>query len=80
MKTEQDIKRCHSITGAERKDHLKYKDSVVKRYAHRLGGSRGKKKFATRSGKERREFLEAWQREREAQDALESLTGAITNA
>ena len=79
-KTDQDLKRYHSVTEAERKDHLKYKESVVKRYAYKLGGSRGKEKFATKSEKEEREFLEAWQREREAQDALENLRAAMTNA
>lgn len=79
-KTEANLKRYHTVTEAERKDHLKYKDSVVKRYAYKLGGSKGKEKFETMSAKEEREFLEAWQREREAQDALENLRGAMANA
>lgn len=79
-KTNQDLTRYHRVTEAERKDHLKYKESVVKRYAYKLGGSRGKEKFASKSEKEEREFLEAWQREREAQDALENLRSAMANA
>lgn len=79
-KTERDLKKYHSVTEAERKDHLKYKESVVKRYAYKLGGSRGKDKFASKSEKEEREFLEAWQREREAEDALENLRAAMSNA
>lgn len=78
--TEQNLKRYHSVTEAERKDHLKYKESVVRRYAHKLGGSKGKEKFAAKFEKEEREFLEAWQREREAQDALDNLRSAMTNA
>lgn len=79
-KTEQNLNKYHSVTEAERKDHLKYKESVVKRYAYKLGGSHGKEKFAVKSEKEEREFLEAWQREREAQEALENLKSAMSNA
>lgn len=79
-RTEKDLKTYHSKTEDERKDHLKYKDSVMKRYAYKLGGSKGKDKFASKSEKEEREFLEAWQRERESEDALQNLRSAIANA
>lgn len=79
-KTESDLKKYHVHTEIERKDHLRYKDSIVKRYAYKLGGSRGKESFASKSEKEEREFLEAWQREKEAQDALEELQTALANA
>ena len=79
-KTERDLKQYHMKTESERKDHLKYKDSVMKRYLHNLGGSKGKEKFASKSEKEEREFLEAWQREREAEDALQNLRNALSQA
>ena len=52
----------------------------MRRYAHKLGGSGSKEKFASRQEKEEREFLEAWQREREAEEHKDSLTNALQNA
>lgn len=44
----RELKKLHEITEDERKDHIKYRDSTVKRFAHKLGGHKGKEKFANR--------------------------------
>ena len=78
--TDKEIKRYHETTEQERKDHVKYRDSVMRRYAHKLGGHKGEEKFKTKQEKEEREFLEAWQREREAQERREALGKALEHA
>lgn len=78
--TQKELKRLHSITEDERKDHLKYRDSTFRRYAHKLGGSKGEAKFVSKSEKEEREFLEAWQKEREADERLAELQRALNSA
>lgn len=61
-------------------DHIKYRDSNVKRYFHKLGGSKGKEKFVSKQEKEEKEFLEAWQKERSTQEAREELSRALETA
>lgn len=78
--TEKELKKLHRITEDERKDHVKYRDSTFKRYAHKLGGSKGEAKFASKSEKEEREFLEAWQKEREAEERKAELQRALNTA
>lgn len=67
-KTDKELRRLHAVTEDERKDHVKYRDSTFKRYAHKLGGRKGEAKFASKSEKEEREFMQAWQKEREAEE------------
>jgi len=45
---DKELKKLHEVTEDERKDHLKYRDSTVKRFAHKLGGKKGKEKFVTK--------------------------------
>ncbi|KAF2719263.1 hypothetical protein K431DRAFT_113764 [Polychaeton citri CBS 116435] len=78
--TEKELTKLHAITEDERKDHTKYRDSTMRRFAHRLGGSKGKEKFASKQEKEEREFLEAWQREREAEERKGELHRALSSA
>ena len=78
--TDLELQKLHKTTEDERKDHLKYRDSTVKRFAHKLGGTKGKEKFTSRQEKEEREFLEAWQKEREATERREELQRALDNA
>lgn len=54
--TDGELKKLHEVTEDERRDHVKYRDSTVKRFVHRLGGQRGKDKFASRQEKEEREL------------------------
>ncbi|KAK5721308.1 hypothetical protein LTR17_014678 [Elasticomyces elasticus] len=77
---DQELKKLHAITEDERKDHLKYRDSTVKRFAHKLGGKKGTEKFVSKQEKEEREFLEAWQHEREATGRREELARALQYA
>lgn len=72
--TEKELRKLHAITEDERKDHVKYRDSTFKRYAHKLGGRKGEAKFASKSEKEERESLEAWQKEREAEERKAELS------
>jgi hypothetical protein len=44
----KDLAKLHAITEDERKDHLKYRDSTMRRFAHKLGGQKGKDKFASK--------------------------------
>jgi hypothetical protein len=78
--TEKELRKLHAVTEDERKDHVKYRDSTFKRYAHKLGGRKGEAKFASKSEKEEREFLEAWQKEREAEERQSELRRALTTA
>ena len=78
--TDKELKKLHTQTEDERKDHVKYRDSTFKRYAHKLGGSKGQAKFASKSEKEEREFLQAWQLEREAEERRAELQRALTTA
>ncbi|KAK5138460.1 hypothetical protein LTR08_000046 [Meristemomyces frigidus] len=50
--TENELKKLHEITEEERKDHVKYRDSTLKRFKHKLGGQKGKGKFASKQEKE----------------------------
>lgn len=78
--TDGELKKLHRITEDERKDHLKYRDSTFKRYAHKMGGKKGSEKFTSKQEKEEREFLEAWQKEREAEERKSELTRALATA
>lgn len=78
--TDKELKKLHAVTEDERKDHVKYRDSTFKRYAHKLGGSKGQAKFASKSEKEEREFLAAWQKEREAEERRAELQRALNSA
>jgi len=78
--TDKELKKLHTQTEDERKDHVKYRDSTFKRYAHKLGGSKGKAKFDSKSEKEEREFLAAWQQEREAEERRAELQRALNSA
>jgi ribosomal protein L17 len=53
---------------------------VVRRYAHKLQGSKGNEKFSAKQDKEEREFLEAWQKEKEVQERIDELTQALQQA
>ena len=79
-KTDGELQKLHAVTEDERKDHVSYRDSVMRRYAHKLGGRKGEDKFKSKQEKEEREFLEAWQREREAQERREALGSALEQA
>ncbi|KAK5175603.1 uncharacterized protein LTR77_000742 [Saxophila tyrrhenica] len=78
--TDKTINRLHASTEKERKEHVKVRDSVMRRYASKLQGHKGQEKFSAKQDKEEREFLEAWQQEREAQERREELGRALEEA
>jgi DNA repair exonuclease SbcCD ATPase subunit len=78
--TDKELKKLHAITEDERKDHVKYRDSTFKRKLHKLGGSKGAAKWTSKSEKEEREFLAAWQAEREAEERRAELQRALDSA
>lgn len=79
-KTDKTISQLHLSTEKERKEHVKIRDSLVRRYASKLQGSKGQEKFTAKQDKEEREFVEAWQKEREAQERREELGRAMEQA
>nr|POE75114.1 hypothetical protein CFP56_63349 [Quercus suber] len=78
--TDAELAKLHTVTETERKDHVSYRDSKIKRFAYKLGGKKGKDKFSAMEEKEEREFLEAWQKEREATDRRAELSTALSQA
>jgi hypothetical protein len=78
--TDKEITRLHRITEDERKDHIKYEESTFTRYMYKVRGSKGKARFAEKAGKEEKEFVEAWQKERETQESHAELTRALAAA
>jgi hypothetical protein len=79
-KTDKELAILHTITEDERKDHVKYRESTVKRFVYKLGGSKGEKKFSDKASKEEREFVEAWQKERERRESRDELDRALKQA
>jgi hypothetical protein len=78
--TDKTISKLHTSTEKERKEHVKIRDSVVRRYASKLQGHKGQEKLSAKQDKEEREFLEAWQQEREAQERRDELGRALEQA
>lgn len=78
--TDKTINQLHQSTEKERKEHVKIRDSLVRRYASKLQGSKGQEKFTAKQDKEEREFVDAWQKEREAQERREELGRALEQA
>jgi hypothetical protein len=60
-----DLKRK---TATELKDHEKYRDSTLRRFAHKATGR--KEKFAEKAAKEEREYFDAIQAQKSAEDEL----------
>lgn len=64
-------------TKIEKAEFEKYRDSNIKRFAYKLGGSKGKDKFQSKTEKEEKEYYEALEKERGAKDRKESLDTAL---
>ncbi|KAK3062227.1 hypothetical protein LTS18_004567 [Coniosporium uncinatum] len=78
--TAKQIASLESKVKKEYKEHEAYRDSKFKKFAHGLGGSKGKEKFAAKADKEEREFIEAWQAEREAKEKQKTLQERLNEA
>ncbi|KAI1497230.1 hypothetical protein F5X99DRAFT_397744 [Biscogniauxia marginata] len=62
----------------ELKEHEKYRDSVMKRFAYRVSGKT--ERFAARAEKEEREYFEILEKEHKAKEQAKSLNGMRTEA
>jgi len=58
--------KAHLSTAKERADHLKYEESTVRRFAHRMTGQT--EKFEEKVSKEEREYFEAVRAQKAAED------------
>ncbi|KAH6648634.1 hypothetical protein BKA67DRAFT_369262 [Truncatella angustata] len=65
------IKELNRKREKEFKEHEKYRDSVMRRFAYKVGGK--KEKFESRAAKEEREYFDALQDEHKANDQQKSL-------
>jgi hypothetical protein len=70
-----DLKRK---TATELKDHEKYRDSNIRRFAHKATGR--KEKFAEKAAKEEKEYFEAMQAQKSAEDQLAYAQHLISEA
>ncbi|KAF2852571.1 hypothetical protein T440DRAFT_466705 [Plenodomus tracheiphilus IPT5] len=64
-----DLKRK---TALELKDHEKYRDSTIRRFAHKASGR--KDRFSEKAAKEEKEYFDAIQSQKSAEDQLNYLT------
>jgi len=55
-------------TASELKDHEKYRDSTFRRFAHKASGK--KERFAEKAAKEEKEYFDAMQEQKSAEDEL----------
>ncbi|KAI5927577.1 hypothetical protein F4810DRAFT_271061 [Camillea tinctor] len=62
----------------ELKEHEKYRDSVMKRFAYRVSGKT--EKFAAKAEKEEREYFEVLEKERKAKEEAKSLEAMCSEA
>lgn len=72
------IQNLENKRKAELKDHEKYRDSVMKRFAYKVG--RKEDKFNVKAEKEEREYFEALQEEHKAKEIRQSTNVTLTNA
>lgn len=77
-KTKMDIKHARYKTSDELKDHEKYRDSHVRRFMHKASGQ--KEKFAEKAETEEREYFDALQAQKEAEDRLGYLQSLLKEA
>lgn len=71
------IQQLEWKTKIEKAEFEKYRDSNIKRFAYKLGGSKGKDKFQNRTAKEEKEYYEALEQEHGARDRKESVSHAL---
>lgn len=65
-KLDAEIKRLEALRMKELKDHEKYRDSVMKRFAYKVG--RKTEKFEAKASKEEREYFDVLQQEHKAKE------------
>ncbi len=76
--TDKLIAELNHKTNVELKDHEKYRDSRMRRFAYRMGGKT--EKFEAKAEKEEREYFEAVQEEKKARDRRDMLVHQLEEA
>lgn len=76
--TDKLLADLHKKTVVEQKDHEKYRDSRMRRFAYRMGGKT--EKFEAKAENEEREYFEAMQEEKKARDRKEMLSRQLEEA
>ncbi|CAI6334869.1 unnamed protein product [Periconia digitata] len=66
--TSEECKRLQDRTNIELTEHKKYSESTFRRFAHKASGQ--KERFAEKAAKEEREYFEAVQQQKSAEDGL----------
>ncbi|KAF9690734.1 hypothetical protein EKO04_011438 [Ascochyta lentis] len=66
--TSKRVEEFQKKTGLELKDHKKYSESTFRRFAHKASGR--KERFAEKAAKEEREYFDAIQEQKTAEDEL----------
>lgn len=66
--TSKRVEELRKKTGLELKDHKKYSESTFRRFAHKASGR--KERFAEKAAKEEREYFDAIQEQKTAEDEL----------
>lgn len=78
LQNKADLRKLVSQREKEHKDHRKYSESVGRRFLYKASGQ--KDKFATKAGKEEREYFDALKAEHQAQDERDKLSGQMEEA
>lgn len=68
ISTSKRVEELRKKTNLELKDHKKYSESTFSRFAHKATGR--KERFAEKAGKEEREYFDAIQEQKSAEDEL----------
>lgn len=76
--TQTEINRLTGRREQEFKDHKKYRDSVLKKFAYKAGGK--SEKFEARAHKEEREYFDALQDEHNAKERKKYLEHQLSEA
>ncbi|PNS19293.1 hypothetical protein CAC42_2470 [Sphaceloma murrayae] len=76
----KDVEQLKKKTLLEQAQFERYRDSNIKRFAYKLGGSKSKEKFTSKTEKEEKEYFEALENERGAIDRKGQLASALSEA
>lgn len=76
--TQSQLAKAKAATQSELKDHEKYRDSTFRRFAHKASGK--KEKFAEKAEKEEREYFDAVQAQKSAEDRVGYIEGLLREA
>lgn len=78
--TDATIAKLDQTVKKELKDHEKYRDSTVKRFASKLGGKKSQAKFEEKASKEEKEYFDAVYAKKAAEDERAMLKTQLADA